>query len=299
MVILSGTSAPALSQKIAEILKIPVVKREIGRFPGGEIRVRILDDLSRKTVVLLQSLENPIHDHLMELLLLADATKRCGSSRVIVLIPYLGYSKQDQIFRSGEPLSSRVIAQAINTAGYDRAVLLELHNENILTFFRPKAADLSLKAVFADKMKPTLQENALVISPDDGGLRRSLEFANLLGAPFAKLSKTRDLATGEVRIHRVSIPVSGRQCFIFDDMISTGATVVEAAAFLSEAGARSITVCATHGLFTKGWESFVRARIDRLLVSDSVPLPAGAPTYVEVVSAAPMFAQTLREYERA
>lgn len=299
MVILSGTSNPALSQEIAGILHVPVVKREMSRFPGGEIRVRMLEDVSGETVVLLQSLENPIHDHLMELLLLADAAKRCGSSSLIVLIPYLGYSKQDKIFRSGEPLSSRVIAQAINTAGYDRAVLLELHSKNILTFFRPKAADLSLKAIFADKIKPTRKGNALVISPDDGGLKRSLEFSTLLGAPFAKLSKTRDRATGEVRIHRVSIPVSGRQCFIFDDMISTGATVIEAAAFLSGAGARSITICATHGVFTKGWEPFVHARIDRLLVSNSVPLPVGAPPYVEVVSAAPALAQALREYERA
>lgn len=299
MVILSGTSNQALSQEIAEILKIQVVKREIGRFPGGEIRVRILDDLSRETVVLIQSLENPIHDHLMELLLLADATKKFRSSRLIVLIPYLGYSKQDQIFRSGEPLSSRVIAQAINTTEYDRAVFLELHSENILAFFRPNATDLSLKMVFADKIRPTLQGNALVISPDDGGLKRSREFATLLGAPFAKLSKTRDRTIGEVRIHRVSAPVSGRQCFIFDDMISTGATVIEATAFLSGAGARSITVCATHGLFTKGWELFVNARVDRLLVSDSVPLPPGAPGYVEVVSTAPTLAQALRECERA
>lgn len=295
MVILSGSSNPDLARAVAKKLGAPLAERTLDRFPNNEVRVRLEENVVGKVVIVVQSLSPPVHDHLMELLLLADAARRQAARIVMAVVPWLAYSKQDKVFRPGEPLSARVVSRMISTSAVKRLYLMELHNPGIQGFFDIPTYQLSFKDVFVAKLKPELKKNTIVVAPDFGGITRSREFADLLGAPLVYLDKTRNLSTGRVRIHRSSRSIDGQHCVLFDDMILTGATAIRAASYLVSHGAASVTFCATHGLFSNGWEPFEGMGFSEILVSDSVPLPEGAPKYVRQISAAGTIAKALRE----
>lgn len=293
--ILSGSSNPKLAAAIARELKVPVLKRRLDRFPNNEIRIRLEERVVGKVIIIIQSLSDPVHDHLMELLLLADAGRRHAARIVMAVVPWLAYCKQDKVFRPGEPLSARVIAKMISISAIKRLYLLELHNPGIQGFFNFPTYHLSFKGIFAKRLKRQLKKETVVVAPDFGGIKRSREFADLLDLPLVYLDKTRSLSSGRVKIHRSSDPINSKHCILFDDMILTGATAIRAATYLSSHGAATVTFCATHGLFSCGWEPFEEVGFSEILVSDSVPLPPGAPKYVHQISTTPVIAKALKE----
>lgn len=285
MVILSGSSNAPLAEAIGKQLAAHHVKRTIKKFPNGEIYIRLEESVKGETVLVLQSLQTPIHEHLMELLLLVDAAKRSGASTIIGSIPWLAYSKQDKIFFQGEPLSSDVIAKVISSSPLDKLFLIELHGLKELDFFTTPTVHLTLIDEFVRLLKPRITKDSIVVIPDAGGVVRSKEFALKLGLPTIEIEKHRDRDTGEARVSGISEPVEGKDCFIFDDLISTGSTAVADASYLKQRGARSVTFCATHGLFTNGFELF-EGVVDKILVSDSIPILQSVPHFVQVVSVA-------------
>lgn len=296
MVILSGSSHPALSRSLSGKLGVSLVDRDISRFPDGGIRIRITGDVHGADVAIVQSLQNPIHDHLVEVLLLVDAAKESGAKTVIAVIPWLAYSKQDQAFLSGEPVSARAISRAISGSGADRVVLVDLHHEHIKDFFSVQVNNVSFMDEFVAVFRSGVpDQQSVVVSPDAGGLARSTQVAEKLNIPMLEIKKERSRTTGAVTVLSQTIPVAGKRCLIVDDLIETGATVKEVGGFLKDNGAAEVIFAATHGLFSAGWEPIFHSRVDRVYISDSVPTPVGAPSLVTVLPLAPVLARELTQ----
>lgn len=296
MVILSGSSHPALSRSLADELGVPLVDRDISRFPDGGIRLRITGHVHGADVAIVQTLQDPIHDHLMELLLLVDAAKESGAKTVIAVIPWLAYSKQDRAFLSGEPVSARAISRAISGSGADRVVLVDLHHDSIGQFFSIPVTHVSFMDEFVTVFRSGVpDQQTVVVSPDAGGLARSAHVAKKLGIPMLTIKKERSRTTGAVTVLSHTIPVAGKRCLVVDDLVETGATVREVGGFLKDSGAAEVIFAATHGLFTEGWAPILETGVDRLFVSDSVPTPVGTPSLVTVLPLAPVLARELTQ----
>lgn len=295
MVILSGSSHPVLSRSLAGTLGVSLVDREISRFPDGGIRLRITGDVHGADVAIVQSLQNPIHDHLVEVLLLVDAVKESGAKTVIAVIPWLAYSKQDQAFLSGEPVSARAISRAISGCGADRVVLVDLHHDSIGKFFSIPVTHVSFMDEFVTVFRSgVMDQQTVVVSPDAGGLVRSAQVAKKLDIPMLEIKKERNRITGAVTVLSQTISVAGKRCLVVDDLIETGATVAKVGGFLKDNGAAEVIFAATHGLFSAGWEPILNSRVDRVYVSDSVSTPVGAPPLVTVLPLAPVLARELK-----
>lgn len=295
MRILSGTSHPTLAHSLAECLSISMVEREIGQFPDGGIRLKVTGDVRGKTVVIVQSFQEPIGKHMLELLLLADATKNVGASNIIAIIPWLAYTKQDRAFLPGEPTSARVVAKIVSTGSFDRVFLVDLHSVAIKDFFHIPVTHLTFLDEFIVHLRSEISHDAVVVAPDAGGVMRSTDAAQKLGVPMVRIEKERSRVTGAVTVLSKELPVAGKQCIIVDDLIETGATVSRVGRFLKDQGATEVIFCATHGLFTEGWTPILASGIDKLYVSDSVPIPVDAPPFVTVLPLAPVLARVLRE----
>jgi len=285
MVILSGSSNLPLATKLAKELGVPRVKREIGKFPNGETKLRLLEDIKDQTVVIIQSLQTPVNDYLIELLLLADAARRAGAKKIISVIPWLGYSKQDKVFSPGEPLSAAVVARAISSAPIDKVFLMELHNLKEAEFFTLPTRHISFIDGFVDELSDKVNENSVVVSPDTGGNPRSDEFAKRLGLSVIYIDKKRHLVTGEVKA-----------------LGTTGSTVVADSKYLRQHWAKSVTFCATHGIFARGFSIFTGGEVDKIIISDTIPVPPVTtatsnvvPAFVKVISASKTIARALRD----
>lgn len=295
MLILSGSSHPRLARSLADALGVPMVDRNISQFPDGGIRLRVNGNVRGETVIVVQSFQEPISTHMLELLLLADATRSIGASKIIAVVSWLAYSKQDRAFLPGEPASARVVANMVSTGSFNRVVLVDLHNAAIKDFFRIPVTHLTFMDEFVARLRSEISPDTMVVAPDAGGVRRSIDVAQKLGVPMVRIEKERSRVTGVVTVASRKLPVGGKQCIIVDDLIETGATVSEVGRFLKDQGAVKVIFCATHGLFTEGWTPILASGIDRLYVSDSVPTPAGAPPFVSILPLAPVLARALKQ----
>jgi ribose-phosphate pyrophosphokinase len=272
MKIIAGSSNPDVAHKIAKHLQLPLVNTEITYFANGEKRVWVKESLKGQNVVLIQSFSHPVDEHLMELLLLADACERAGARNINAVIPWLGYSLQDKVFRDGEPIAAKVVANLISGAHIKRAFLLDLHNSSTPGFFDIPTQHLSASDVFSKYIHQHFSaENMIVASPDFGGLKRARMFAEKLGAPLVNIDKHRDLHTGEVESKSVNGEVEGKDIIIFDDIINSGSTIVSASELLKAQGAKSVHFCATHGIFANGVERVVIPKLTRLLSRTQFP----------------------------
>lgn len=291
MILLAGQSNQPLAQEIATSLGVTLGEIEYGHFPNGEQRLRILTPLADENVVVVQSFHNPVDTNLVELLLLIDAADRAGARKISVLLPWMGYSLQDKVFRSGEPLSARVVANLVSTQRVNRVFLFDLHNTSIVGFFSVPTRMISALPVFVEYAQAHFTD-AVVVSPDFGGLKRARIFAEALNAPLATIEKTRDPQTGAVTMHSVGgADVVGKTCILYDDIISTGSTVMAGAAFLKQAGAAQIHMLATHGLFAApALDNLSESAIDSVVVTNSVQQPAHSKVTV-ISAAAPIAAE--------
>lgn len=248
MKLLSGSSNLTFASALADKLSIPLVDTEISRFANGERRVWIKENLSGEDVIVVQTLSNPTDEHIMELLLLIDATERLGAREVHVIIPWLGYSLQDKVFRPGEPIAVKVVANLISNSYVRRVYLMDLHNSSTPGFFSVPTTHISAIELFVKHAKETYDLNAAIVaSPDFGGLKRARQFASALNLELTNIDKKRDLNTGEIISTTLHGNVSERIVLLFDDTIQSGSTVKEAAETLKEAGAKEVHFLATHG----------------------------------------------------
>lgn len=274
MKLLSGSANPRLATQISQQLKIEQLAVQIAKFANGEKRVWIQDEtkIRGQNVVIVQSFSHPTDEHIMEFLLLCDALERLGVRHINAVIPWMGYSFQDKVFRPGEPIAAKVVANLISTAHVKRAFLLDLHNSSTPGFFSIPTEHLSAMPVFVKYVQEHFDlASAAIASPDFGGLKRARVFADKLGLDLVKIDKHRDLGSGQVTAKGIQGEVANKTVIIFDDAILSGSTVIEAATILKEHGASKVVFLASHGLFVnKAHQRLQDSPVDQVVITDSI-----------------------------
>lgn len=292
----SGLSNIPLAQEVAGLLNIPLGKIDLTRFADGELRPWIQEDVRDKTVFVLESLSYPMDEYVMELALIGDAIRRSAPKTMVAVIPYMGYARQDKQHRIGEPVSARVIAKFIEVSKFKEIISVDLHNDAIVGFFQIPVIHVSALDILTEKVKKLLLPNAIVVSPDVGGVKRARNLAYALDAPMVVMEKKRYLDRHDTsEAFQVIGDVKGRDAIIIDDVISTGGTIANSAASLKDAGARSVTVLASHPVLAgEAVQKLSDAPVDRLIVTNTIHLPKEKLfKKLRVVSVAPVVADAI------
>lgn len=298
MKLLSGSSNLSLATSLADKLSLDVVETEISRFANGERRVWIKESLAGEDVVVVQSLSSPTDEHIVELLLLVDAVERLGAREVHIVVPWLGYSLQDKVFRPGEPIAVKVVANLISNSYVKRVYLMDLHNSSTPGFFSVPTTHTSAIQLFVQYSKRVFDlKKTIVASPDFGGLKRARQFASLLELELANIDKKRDIHTGEITSTVLHGEVAGKIVLLFDDTIQSGSTVKEASETLKEAGAAEVHFLATHGpMVPKAFDLInTTAAVDSVVVTNSVEQILNSDK-VKVLDSAELFVTAIEEW---
>jgi len=298
MKIFSGSSNKRLSEKIAQELQIPLGNVELSKFSNGEGRVWIEEDVIGQDCVIVQSFSAPSDKMIMEFLLMVDALNRAGAEKILAVIPWLAYSLQDKVFRTGEPIAAKVIAALVSHCGVSRIFTVDLHNSSVVGFFGVPVMHYNSIKLFSDYVKEEISNNSVVVSPDFGAMKRSRIFANELKLPHVAIDKERDKYSGELTIHGVSDPVKGKTCLIFDDLINTGRTVAATVKFLKGKGAGKIYFFATHNLYLdQAFTALENSQVDKVVITDSIDSPTKNKwKKLEILSLAPIFAAGIKKW---
>jgi len=259
--------------------------------------VWIKDDLQGKNVALVQSFSHPTDQNIIESLLLIDALERMGVRHVNLVMPWMGYSMQDKVFRHGEPIAAKVVANLVSNAYTKRVFVLDLHNSSTPGFFSVPTMQLSAMEMFADHARQTFElDKAVVASPDFGGLKRARMFANLLDLELVNIDKHRNLKTGKVTAVGLHGEVEGKNVLVFDDVIISGSTVMESAQLLKNEGASQVQFFSSHGLFiNQALQRFADSAVDRVITTNSVAQP-DRPELLTVLDLGPLFTEALQKW---
>lgn len=271
----SGSSNLPLAKKIAAKLKKPLGKLEITRFADSEVRVRIEEEVNNQICFVIASLSNPVDMHLVEFCLIVDALKQNEAGKIIAVLPYFGYARQDKVHRAGEGISARVMAKLVEAVGVNKLITVDLHSEAVASFFNVPAVHLFGLEVFLEEIKKLKDKNLVIAAPDAGGAKRAQRFAENLDAELVLIQKKRDLQ----KIHTVKVlglvgSVKGKTVCLVDDVITGGGTILEAAKILKQNGAKKVICFATHADFIEGAkEKLENSLIDRIYVTDTIFVP--------------------------
>ncbi len=302
LVVSTGRSHPELAHAVAAALETGLVPTEYRTFASGEILTRFEVSIRGCDLFLIQSFGPPVNEWMMELLIMLDAAKRASAKRITVVAPYYPYSRQDKKGRGREPISARLIADLLKTAGADRVMSVDLHAAQIQGFFDGPVDHLFAKPVLLDHfertLSPTDRAKLTVVSPDTGRVRVADTWSDSLGAPLAIIHKRRDPnVANQVTVNEIVGQVAGRVCLLVDDMIDTGGTIVKAAQALKASGAERVIVAATHAVFSDpASERLQDAAIDEVVVTDTIPLPESKRwESLTVLPIAPLLARAIRE----
>ncbi len=271
--IFAGNSNPDLASRVSEYLDVPLGQAEVRRFSDGEVMVEIDENVRGSDVFVIQSTSTPVNDHLMELLLMLDAFRRASAKRVTAVIPYYGYARQDRKVSPRVPISAKLVADLISTAGASRVLTLDLHAGQIQGFFDIPVDNLYATPVIFKHVRENLgRESVTVVSPDPGGVERARAFAKRLNAGLAIIDKRR-VRANEVAEMRVVGDVVGQKTIIIDDIVDTAGTLAAAAGALKDAGAESVFACCTHPVLSgPAIERIGGSALTKLLVTDTIPL---------------------------
>tara|TARA_B100000929_G_scaffold51156_2_gene37281 strand:- start:329 stop:1264 length:936 start_codon:yes stop_codon:yes gene_type:complete len=271
MRIIAGTSNLPLTENVAKYLGEKVTDASIRRFADEEVYVEIKENIRGEDVFVIESLSFPANDNLMELLVIIDALKRASAKRITAVVPYYGYARQDRKPGPRTPISAKLVANLITTAGADRVLTLDLHAEQIQGFFDIPTDNLFAGPVFAKDIKEKYNiDNLVAVSPDIGGVVRARAIANKLGASIAIVDKRRPKA-GESEVVNIIGDVASKDCIILDDIIDSAGTICNAADKLIELGASSVTAYTTHGVLTgKALERIEESKLSELVITDSI-----------------------------
>ena len=263
-----------LAQKIADAVGVPLGKTSVDRFSDGEIRINIEESIRGCDIFIVQSTSAPVNDNLMELLIMIDALRRASAHTINAVIPYYGYARQDRKARSREPITAKLVADMLEKAGCDRVIALDLHAAQIQGFFDIPVDHLMGAPLLADYfMTQGVDKDAVVVSPDHGGVTRARKLAEFLKAPIAIIDKRRPKAN-VAEIMNIIGSVEGKKCILVDDMIDTAGTITLAAQALMDAGATEVYASATHPVLSgPAIERIEKSPIKELVVTDSINLP--------------------------
>jgi ribose-phosphate pyrophosphokinase len=298
--VFTGNTNRPLAEEICAVLGIELGEAEVTRFPGGETHVQICENIRGNDVYIVQpicSAEGGItpNDALMELLILIDAARRASARRITAVLPYYGYARQDRKDRPRVPITSKLVANLIVTAGARRVLTLDLHSNQIQGFFDVPMDHLYCINVFCEYLRNKRMEDLVVVSPDVGGLRMARAYSQLLGDPLAVVDKRRSSGS-KTEVMNVIGEVEGKNVAIIDDLISTGGSLVEAAAALRKEGALDICAAIVHPVLADPAVERVEGSVlSELVVSNSIPVPAEAQGgKIKVLSVGPTLAEAVR-----
>ncbi|MCR4315337.1 MAG: ribose-phosphate pyrophosphokinase [Planctomycetes bacterium] len=300
--VFSGSSNPKLARDICSNLMIPFGSSRIERFPDGEINVKIDDDVRGADVFIIQSTCPPVNEHLMELLILIDAIRRASADRITAVLPYYGYARKDRKDEGRVPITAKLVANIITTAGVNRVLTLDLHAAQIQGFFDIPVDHLTAAGLISDYFKDKKvvdglsSDDVCIVAPDVGSSKMAFSFAEKIGGNVAIIEKRRINSTLTEALNVVG-DVEDKHCIFIDDMIATGGSMVNAAAFVRDRGAKTVGISATHAVFAgNAYEKLLGTDlINNVVVTDTIPLDESKLTKpVTVLTVAPILAEVIR-----
>ncbi len=291
--VFSGTANVEFAKKVSKYLTLPLSDASIRRFSDGEIGVQISESVRGKDVFIIQPTCAPANDSLMELLIMSDALRRSSANSITAIIPYFGYARQDRKAAPRVPITAKLVANLLETAGIDRIVTIDLHAGQIQGFFDIPVDNLYGNIVFLDYVKRKNLKNPIIASPDIGGVARARAFANKLGVEMVIVDKRREKAN-VCEVMNIIGDVDGKDVILVDDMIDTAGTITKAASVLKDRGATSVMACCSHAVLSgPAYERINSSNLDELIVSDTIPLKEESKK-ITVLSVAPLFSEVIR-----
>ncbi len=298
LMIVSGEGYPELAERIAEKLDLELSGVELIEFPGGELYARYLQSVRGADMFIVQSLGEPVNRNLMQLLIMIDAAKRASAKRIVAVIPWYAYSRQDRKTKPREPITARLVANMIQAAGAERVMTMDLHTGQIEGYFTFPVDHLTAMHTFVDYFVDEGfrdAEDAVVVAPDTGEVKVAKQLAGHLRLPWAIVNKMRDKPDRSEVTHVIG-DVAGKRVVMIDDIIATGGTLVNAAERLVEDGATEVWAAATHGEFSgNAYEKIEDSVIREVVVTDTLPLKSGRPrSKIKTLTIAPILASTIK-----
>lgn len=293
----AGRANVPLATAIAAHLGTALAPCHVGRFPDGELSVQLETSVRGHTVVVVQPTSPPVNEHLMELLLFADACRRAAATRIIALVPYFGYARADKRLGRREPITASMVARLMQAVGINHVITLDPHTSQLEGFFFVPVDSLTAVPVLCEALAPALPPSTVVVSPDTGRVRMATEYAQRLNTSVVVLHKQR-LSGAATEVTQVVGEVRDRPCLIVDDMITTGETILHSVEALLRAGARpEIIVAATHGVLVgNAREKLSHESIRTIFLTNTLPVEPGMQPQIRVVSVAPLLATTLQRF---
>ena len=294
--VFSGNSNRPLAESICSILGIELGSAEVKKFSDGETSVDIHQSIRGKDIYIVQSTCSPTNEHLMELLVMLDAVRRASAKRVTAVIPYFGYARQDRKASPRTPITAKLVANLLTTAGADRVLTMDLHAGQIQGFFDIPVDNLYAKPVMLNYIREKYTNHLCIVSPDAGGVERARAYAKPLKADLAIIDKKRERANESDVMHIIG-EVKDKICLLIDDMVDTAGTLTNGAAALREAGASKVAACCTHAVLSGPAISRIsKSPLEELVVTDTIPLKdeAAACKKITVLSVAPLLAEAIK-----
>jgi len=296
LLLFAGRGHPELSEEISRDLEAPLASVTLSSFANGEMYCRYDESIRGADVFVLQTHCEPINDRLVEQLIMIDAAKRASAKRITAVCPFYGYARQDRKAEGREPITARLVADMLTTAGADRVVTVDLHTGQIQGFFDCPVDHLTAVPVIAEYLKHNVEPDAVIVAPDAGGGKLARRFADRLGADIAFIDKRRPKGTHNVAVATEVVgDIDGRTCIIVDDMIDTAGTVVSAANLLIDRGATAVYIAATHGLLSgPAVDRLKNGPIREVVVTNTVPISDEKRfDSLHVLSIAPLLAEAI------
>jgi len=293
--LISGTANKKLAEEVAKILKIPLTPVDVRKFNDGEIYCRILESVRGCDVYVIQPTSSDASHNLMELLIMVDALKRSSPDKITAVIPYYGYCRQDKKTKPREPITAKLVANMIETAGVDRVIMFDLHVAQVQGFFDIPSDNLDVIPIFADYIAGKKLKDIVIVSPDAGGAARARSFGKLLNAPIAIIDKRRP-EQNVAQVENVIGDVKGKTAFLVDDIIDTAGSIAEAANILVKFGAKEVYALATHGVLSdSAIEKISKSSIKEAIVTNTINIPKDKMTSkLKIISIAPLLAETIK-----
>ncbi len=291
--VFSGTAHPDFAHEMVQYLGVPLSQATVSRFSDGEINVQIQESVRGRDVFIVQPTGAPANANLMELLIMTDALRRSSAASITAVVPYFGYARQDRKAAPRVPITAKLVANMMQSAGITRVITMDLHAGQIQGFFDIPVDNLYGSIIFKEYVKSKNLPNPVVASPDIGGVARARYFAQKLGYDMVIVDKRREKAN-ESEVMNIIGDVEGKDVIIVDDMIDTAGTIVKAAAALKERGAASVMACCTHPVLSgPAYERIEEGELDELVVTNTLPLKKESPK-IKVLSVANLFGEVIR-----
>ena len=297
--LIAGSAHPELARAISREVDVPLCDAQVGRFPDGEIDIKINDDVRGADCFVIQPLCPPVNENWIELLLLLDCLRRASAGRVTAVMPYYGYARKDRKDEGRVPISAKVVANTLTQCGADRVLTIDMHAAQIQGFYDIPVDHLYAKPVLLLAIEEMNIEHPVVVTPDVGGIKMARSYAKALGADLAIVDKRR-ISGSKVAVEHMIGDVDGRNVIIVDDMISTGGSISEAARIVRAHGAQRIVLAVSHAVLCgPAVERLDGCPADTILVTDTIPRHGRAPKRLEVVSVAPLLSRAINNLHQS